>query len=168
LIRTNADAKFRLKEGLAPLDNARIIVDGDTLLTNSLGIAVFKLLKLDTLYTFEIRKGGYIPLQGEFSLHADTVINLVLVYTALPDKGTTRDEELTIWPNPAGEFLFVRLEPEWIGSHFLITDVSGKELLSEKFSRVDSRIMLGNLPKGNYFLKVVLNDRNLTCGFVKN
>jgi hypothetical protein len=168
LTRTNADAKFRLKEGLAPIDNARIIVDGDTLLTNSLGIATFKLLKLDTLYTFEIRKGGYIPVQGEFSLDADTVINLVLVYTSLPDHGTAGNNGLTIWPNPAEDFLVVRLHPEWVGSYYFITDAAGKELLSDKFAQVEARILLGNLPRGNYFLRLVLDDRTLSTGFVKN
>ncbi|MFN8208919.1 MAG: glycosyl hydrolase [Bacteroidales bacterium] len=168
LIRTHADAKFRLKEGIAPIDNARIILDGDTLLTNSLGIATFKLLKLDTLFTFEISKPGYLPAQGEFSLQADTLINLVLVYTNIAGSAIMGNDECIVWPNPAGEFLFVRLKPEWIGSAYHITDVAGKVIFLGKFTRVDSSILLGNLTRGNYLLQLLLDERTLSTGFVKN
>jgi len=76
LVSTHAGVKFKLKKNNQPVNDAMIILNNDTVYSNSLGIGNFNLLPLGNDYSFIIEKEGYKPLNGIISLHADTTVQL--------------------------------------------------------------------------------------------
>lgn len=76
LEQTHARLKMQLKDGEQPIVGARVTVDGDTLLSNDLGNAVFEHTPLDENLSYSAEKEHYFSLQGVLNVHSDTTMEI--------------------------------------------------------------------------------------------
>jgi hypothetical protein len=68
---------------------------------------------------------------------------------------------VAVYPNPT--FSSVTVEGEWIaGQEFVIFDLQGREVYNGRFKSIKEMIDLKNLSKGQYILRVGLNDVRIT------
>lgn len=161
LTQTHAEAKFRLYDGLTPLNNAIIKVNSDSLLTNAIGIALFKLLPLNYLYSYSIIKEGYNSNYGEFFLSKDTLIDISAERNNLGSELLLNPHNMKLWPNPASGFLHCSFPTRFLNSTFIITDMAGNEIYSVVLNETEFSLSLRDFHSGTYFLRVI-SDYNYT------
>ena len=78
LTRSNAYIKIKLKEGTTPVNDATVILNSDTLISNNLGMVTFRDLTVLADYKFLIYKEGYSEIAGNLHLLTDTTLNLAM------------------------------------------------------------------------------------------
>lgn len=78
LRQTLGDIKFRVRNQDQPINNVQVILNEDTVYTNSLGIVLFDTQSVDSNYSFYLSKEKYKSQEGIFILKADTTINIQL------------------------------------------------------------------------------------------
>jgi hypothetical protein len=100
LVQTHADAKFRLKEGTTPVNMAMVKVDADSMLTNSLGIALFNDLPVSVEYAYTITRDGYIWTEGSFYLTRDTTNDVAMDRRTSVNEPVYNGLRTTCWLNP--------------------------------------------------------------------
>jgi hypothetical protein len=76
LERSHVNVKFRLKNGQESVDNAKVILGNDSLLTNAVGTCTFESVPVNGTYKFLIKRENFFVEQGSLNLTKDTVINL--------------------------------------------------------------------------------------------
>jgi GH35 family endo-1,4-beta-xylanase len=76
LVKTHGLVKFRLKDGSRPVNGAKVVLETDTLSTNTLGICTFESLPLDSSYSYSITKDNYYALSGDLYLEQDSTLDL--------------------------------------------------------------------------------------------
>ena len=104
---------------------------------------------------------GLTVIEGCDSLYFEENLNIGL--TSM-DEQRIHSQKLSLYPNPAGEVLYVDgLEPER-SFPFSVKDIDGKDLLS---GRTEGTIQLADLPKGLYFIRLVDGGETLTGRFVR-
>ena len=72
--------------------------------------------------------------------------------TSIADKIAA--DEIKIYPNPASDFIQLEVENNFIGKHYQITDVTGKEILSGKIVDIETIVPLKQLATGTYFFQI--------------
>ncbi len=72
--------------------------------------------------------------------------------TSIADKIAA--DEIKIYPNPASDFIQLEVENNFIGKHYQITDVTGKEILSGKLVNIETIVPLKQLAAGTYFFQI--------------
>lgn len=72
---------------------------------------------------------------------------------------------LSVYPNPASEEINIKADPSLIGSQYIISDSSGKDLMIGTFSAEIKRIDIDRFAKGMYVIRVGSSHR---VSFVKN
>ena len=77
--------------------------------------------------------------------------------TAIKEEGIRK--EISVYPNPAQEVLYIEMPISAQNTTFALYDLSGKEAFSQAFVGSNTKIMLGNLPKGVYFYHVCYNNK---------
>ena len=107
LERLFADAKFRVvnPDGSRERD-AEVEIGDSVILTNSLGLATFKALKVDTSYLYTVRKEGFESSSGELILEKDSTIDVGLLVVLL--NASVPAMMLELYPQPADEHLHIR------------------------------------------------------------
>ena len=73
--------------------------------------------------------------------------------------------ELTIYPNPADQFISVKSSE--VLSGIRVIDMTGKEVIRESIQSDDYSIDLGNLNTGIYFLEATSEGASKTMRFIK-
>jgi mannan endo-1,4-beta-mannosidase len=154
LEQISALAKFRIKEGETPVNNAVIKIGQDSLITNSLGIAQFKQLPLDNNYSFSIEKAGYYAISGGFFLSRDTVIDLSMEKD-ITGTGYFNNGRLRIWPNPASDFLHFSFRSDWLNSKIEIVDLLGNVLYTDEVNESEFTLDMKQFQSGAYIVKVI-------------
>ena len=81
LERSHADAKFRLKDGTTPVNNAMVVFADDTLYTSSIGFCIFRSLPVDSAYSYSVEHKHYKSFSDNVLIINDTTINLQLEKT---------------------------------------------------------------------------------------
>lgn len=76
LEQSHADIKFRLKEGIQPVNNARVVFGNDTLLTGALGFCIFRSIPVNNEYSYSVEREFYKDIRGSISIVNDTTLNL--------------------------------------------------------------------------------------------
>lgn len=157
LKRTAAELKFVLSENSSPVNKATVILNGDTLISTSLGIARFKDLPVSETFTYKIYKSGFQDITGTLFLTTDSVVNVTMEAYAVGIKNNLVKNRFTIWPNPVNSNLN-------LATSFSISDInlftlsgSRKMFLSNQFSGL-YKIDVSSLESGAYFLKVIFSD----------
>lgn len=76
------------------------------------------------------------------------------------------NSKLTIYPNPVSEKLFLSgLDGQWNEADILIYDLSGRKILSQKFSSSQNAMDVSSLSNGIYFLELKNEDNVLVEKF---
>ncbi|MBN2775903.1 MAG: PEGA domain-containing protein [Prolixibacteraceae bacterium] len=151
-----ADIKFRLKNGTTPVNNAKISIKNDTLISSSTGIATFRDMHTDSIYSYSIVKDGYNKIEDELYLRRDTTLDIQLVSTFINENSLGN---VKIWPNPANSEINISGLPP--GSNFSgsIIDMKGREI--KKFTNsteVRSAINVEKLKKGTYLIRLLSGE----------
>lgn len=133
LERLFADAKFRIwnADGSSRERDAQVSLDDTTVISNTLGLATFKALKVDTVYHYSVSKTGFQVQSGDLILKKDTTIVVNLLVGSGPSLFTKTS--VSIFPVPAESFMKI----EWLqGSDaettVQVADLAGRIVLSEK------------------------------------
>lgn len=167
LTRSSATIKFRLKEGTAPVNEATVILNDDTLITTSLGLATFRDLAVSENYNYLIYKGGYNDLAGSIYLDTDTTINLQLEQypSATIDH---KNSELKIWPNPVEDYLNVKHTGSSEISLLKILNLYGNSIKTITMENsFNKRINLQELTPGLYLLQYFSERETYYQSFIK-
>lgn len=168
LIQLFADLKFRLKEGVAPLNNALIKLNEDSLITNSLGIALFKQLTIPAGYDYVITKDGFRTMEGSVYLAGDTIVELTIDKIVHLTEAEAGKDEIRIWPNPVRELLHCSL-PEYSAEKIIrIINIYGDEIFSYHVENGYISVNVKDYPEGIYMLQVLTNDNQAFQIFIKN
>jgi hypothetical protein len=80
-----------------------------------------------------------------------------LTFTYSQPTGVTElsdDENFTLYPNPAYDFITVKADKEISGSTYSFTDQAGKQVLSGKLNDDITTINITSLVRGIYFLRI--------------
>jgi hypothetical protein len=167
LIQTHAYAKFVLKKATTPVNMVMLVVNEDTLFSNSLGIATFNQLPVSTGYTFLLKKDGYMQKEGAFYLTRDTTIDVAMEIKTptvlVPENGMKTE----FWPNPVDDVLNLTLPGDYTDKIVRITDLRGIEVLYQKIDRNNLKIDVKNYPSGTYILQTISGDVHTTQFFIK-
>lgn len=155
--------KFNILQNDDPVENARIICNGDTSYTSAFGVAGFYNLPVAATYHYDIKKNSFLPVSGEVYALADTNIIISMVLTSVQDLAS---RSTRIYPNPAGSIL--RIESDLPVKSIEIFDITGNHLLKTNANRQNSGINISFLEPGQYLVRVNKNDgSNETFRFVK-
>lgn len=157
LQRTAAELKFVLTENSAPANKATVILNGDTLISTALGIARFKNLPLNQLFSYKIYKSGFQDITGTLFLTTDSIINITMEAYAVGINNDFLKNRLTIWPNPVNCNLNMATSFRIKNINLFTLSGSRKMLLYNQFSGLHN-IDVSALESGAYLLKVIFSD----------
>ena len=169
LIRNIGSIKFKLLEGTnTPVNNARVVLETDTLISTNLGIAHFKNLNINTSYNYLIFKSGYNDLSGMLNLNGDTTVTLhIEQYPTFTDE-IQELNKISLWPNPASETLNIKIPTGFAGGTIEILSLQGTIL--KIFYPKQNKILTMNvdgIPSGLYLLKINSQQDHIIQRFVK-
>ena len=108
--------------------------------------ADFYMINIGTFYSIET--GSHDPSFGTRLTVDDVGFNLVSAGT-----NELKKNSITAYPNPASDFIILKNESGNQDAHFLITDISGREIVSGKIADEKNRIDLSDYERGIYILK---------------
>lgn len=89
-----------------------------------------------------------------FAIKVDSLSNKLI--TNLTESFATSSVEMDIFPNPTSDWLTIELKGSAILEGFLLYDLNGRLLMSERNSSVN----LSQLENGIYFIKVITDEGN--------
>lgn len=168
LIQTHGDVKFRLKKGTVPVNLALVVLNSDSLLTNSLGIALFKELPLSSEYAYHVSRTGLKEQEGSFYLTGDTTLDMNMeVVTGLTEFPVNGDKN-KFWPNPVHDELHVYLSGSQPADYIRIINSMGREVYRQKIETENFIIDVKNYLPGVYILQSISGKVSSTHYFVKH
>jgi outer membrane protein assembly factor BamB len=94
---------------------------------------------------------------GSDGLVAVSGANIIKVYTPANYVGVDKNPELydlTIYPNPATSIIHLQVSEKYIGTAYVITDLSGLARRSGELVSVNNTVDLTGLPSGTYLLRL--------------
>lgn len=94
LQETHSDIKFRIKNVNAPVNEALVVLEGDSLYTNALGICTFESIPVDISYGFVVSKNNYFSFTGELVVRQDSTVDIQLLKTVANVEFLLDDESL--------------------------------------------------------------------------
>ncbi len=164
--RVRADAKFVVwgDSGSYRVPDAVVELGDTVIISNSLGLATFIALKVDTLYTYRISSGGIGMNEGILFLTHDSTIHVHL--GTLGAESPERNKEIELWPNPVTHALHIKLILLSSGLiEINLVDLRGRNVkkYQEKGSTGENQFDLdvSEPGAGVYFLQIHYNDRYL-------
>jgi hypothetical protein len=161
--------KFWLKEGAAaPVNNAIVRINEDSLITTSLGLAHFRQLPVSANYSYRISKTGYYDETGELYLTRDTSLYITMK-PLLSNTGTFPDgKSIILWPNPARDFLYCLVPDVYSDQTLRITDLVGNEVHNQNIDNFSFSINVKNYPPGIYILRLFSSEIQISRLFIKD
>jgi hypothetical protein len=159
--------KFRLKDGTIPVNLALVVVNEDSLISNSLGIALFNQLPVSTGYNYVISKTGYANSEGTFNLDRDTTIDVAMEVATASTAIPANNGKVKLWPNPVGEVLSLYLPGESPDKFIRVTDLMGREIYHQKFENNVLKINVNNYRPGIYVIQTFSGADQATLFFIK-
>jgi len=161
LSRASAFIKFYVKEELTPVNNAIIIVNGEKLVTSSLGLVTFRELPVSESYDYLIQKSGYRNLSGSIYLEKDTTLNLQMEAYPTAFRNIEDKKGIRIWPNPAHDEINCQILDGYHFSQVQIIDLNGKVFKIYNIVNENTiRINLIDIPAGFYLLKMIPSNNH--------
>lgn len=175
-ILDSMESRFRNESGdlacklMAALQGAKV-VGADTRCTPDGTSSLFAFLKVaqpdDTYgnpsFRISLRTRDNTGIEPIDSLQAifDTQHSCVLSAVHEP----VQSKLLSVYPNPASDEITIKTDPSLIGSQFIISDSSGKDLMVDTFTGEIRKIDVHRFAAGMYILRVGSSHR---VSFVKN
>lgn len=77
------------------------------------------------------------------------------------------DKALTIFPNPAKNYITITVNPSLLGTDIVISNCIGQPIKQQKIQALTTEIEIQNLPSGIYFIRSVMQN-GLVYKFLKN
>ncbi|HEX2396207.1 MAG TPA: glycosyl hydrolase, partial [Bacteroidales bacterium] len=158
LIQTHANIRIRLREDTRPINNALVVVDEDTLISSSLGDALFSKLPVSLTYPYTVRKDGYEELSGNVYLSKDTTVLLQMIKIPLAANFGTNGEKFKFWPNPVSDYINISLPGENSSKSIQISSLSGMLIHRIKNDSQQFRIDIRDITPGVYILQVICEN----------
>ncbi|NLA25294.1 MAG: T9SS type A sorting domain-containing protein, partial [Bacteroidales bacterium] len=94
-------------------------------------------------------------------------IGITIVDTDVSSPEILSNSEISIYPNPASEYLNIELN-QYLTDEVQIYDISGKLLISKAINSNHTQINIADLEQGMYILNVLKSDRKIaSLRFVK-
>jgi len=97
-------------------------------------------------------------------------INFITPAPVSLDDENISNTKFVIYPNPAKEYINVKLDKMNKNTNIIIFDISGREISNYSFSPIDNnynaRINTSNLLKGVYTLKIITNETTIAKKFI--
>ncbi|TSA24569.1 MAG: T9SS C-terminal target domain-containing protein [Bacteroidetes bacterium] len=100
-------------------------------------------------------------------LCTDTSAVAILNVSPIGIDDNREQDPVTVYPNPAGNRIYVQVNARLIGSTFTIIDPMGKTVVTGKLTGETSIIEIGNLPPGAYLFSIG-DNRKRTYPLIKN
>ena len=149
---SHATIKVRLKEGETPVNNAKVSLAVSEVFSNSLGISVFETLPTGETYHYLIEKAGYRETAGFVLLHTDTTIDSQMerITGLIQEKGVSRAK---IWPNPAGDRLYIRSDENIQGENIEFIDGLGRLVMVLHHVNQERGLDISRLLPGFYWIR---------------
>jgi len=154
LEKSHASVKFRLRRGSTPVNKALVILNNDSLITNSLGIATFFSLPIDSQHHYQVLREDYYSQEGDLLLKDDTTINLEM--TKLPvSVNVLEDGVFKVYPNPACNSINVYSDSRegWLE----IFNANGVVVKKVQITSFQQQLPVSGLSNGIYFIRCRLN-----------
>jgi hypothetical protein len=158
LLQTHANIRIRLREDTRPLTNAIVTLEEDTLMSNSLGDALFSTLPVSESYYYTVNKEGYDELTGDIQLTGDTTVQLQMTKVEVTaDKGA-HEEIFRIWPNPADEYISFTMPADNKIIEVQITGLNGGIVKRTSFEMQPRQINIKDMAPGIYIIRVTCKE----------
>ncbi len=139
---------INVANGQNPIANAVLEVGGKEYLSGQGGQIIIEGLP-DGVYPFLLQADNYTPLNSTFEIKGeDLTLDLNLIATATWD---IVESNIEIFPNPAGNFLFVR---NAAGQRLVIYNLNGTVVKNTVLNSGDESLNVHNLPNGFYIVSV--------------
>ncbi|MEQ9438177.1 MAG: fibronectin type III domain-containing protein [Cyclobacteriaceae bacterium] len=149
-------------------------------MTNSAGAFTFPNIPPGSYYFLADYEG--MELQKNLVEVTDTPLALVAIAEQIitlrstdevkpadPITSISENNEVAIaaYPNPTRGLLTLEIPAPWIEGHLIITDISGKQVVSTTLSHMRSTLDLEALPAGLYYLRVQKSDQSYSTKLMK-
>jgi hypothetical protein len=115
--------------------------------------------------------GAFLAANSNNNNSGDTVFTSTLV---IPENLTTgiaksysNEQSISVFPNPATDLITVKADNKMIGSTFIVTDKTGRQVLTGKLNNETTTLNISELPAGVYFFEIG-NQKRQTFKVVKN
>jgi hypothetical protein len=169
LLQTHANLRMRLRKGeTTPVNNATVVVNETTLMSNSMGDAQFSQLPISTSYSYLVTKDGYEQKAGTVYLSRDTIVVVEMIVKLTAIEQPSADGIVECWPNPATDKLHVSLPRTTMEKTILVNDIRGIELHRQTTDKNFTVIDLARFTPGTYLVQVLYDDSQITRYFIKN
>jgi len=168
LIRTHANLRFDLKEDITPVNNALVIVNGDSVLSNAIGLALFNQLPAAANYNYSITKDGYIQKEGDLFLATDTTIQILMQTHGTSTEKISNNESFKFWPNPVRDILYIHIPENYNEKTIKITDITGYDIHYQKIDQDLTKIDVKQYQVGIYIINIYSNEGQTFRLFIKN
>ncbi len=152
--RSHAQVKFRLRNGVTPVNKATVGLNGETLISDQLGRSIFPSVPVSATMDYIVQRENYAPIEGSVEVVTDTTIELQMEKTLTGVEGAIGESSLKVYPNPALDRIFIEGGDGAIVD-LEIVDLSGKRMLHLPLETATHTLELPlHLAPGVYLLKV--------------
>jgi len=168
------DVSFTIlnKSDLNPIENAMVILDQDTLSTNSSGSATFNDIQAETGIPYKITVSGIDSIGTIDIIDKDVNKTVMFNITSIKNTNLISSSSIDIFPNPADNKITMKLGENLNGKLLIsIHNIMGKvvdEFTIGKDSKITTKtIDLSNYSKGVYFITLYNNNIIMIKKFLK-
>lgn len=148
-----------------PIDSATLVIDNDTLITDSNGFAITQLITGFT-YPYFLSAPGFISGSGYITIaNYDTTIYFALPFDTTGINEVSGEMSINLYPNPVKDILQISFENSISGFKMIeVISFSGQIIKSFKTSDQLFSIDMTGINKGLYFIRIY-DDNNIIKTF---
>jgi len=115
-----------------------------------------------TGYSYDYRNN--LPI-GEYELDIFALkVNSEGLITGLQDQAEARAHDAILYPNPGREYAIIQAGPQIYGAQFILYDMQGHTVKSEKIDNTQIRFSTSELPSGTYPWQIVYKKKVIESG----
>ena len=152
-----ADVFFEVTDTESAIIGAFVSFNGILEVSNPAGYVRYYNQSARKKYYYEIEADGYSTIEDSIFLEADTTVQVLM--NPLSYGSFNSNNNLDIYPNPASEFVYVKLK-KGLSNNFQLElfDLLGNKIWSFYGKRNNLEIDVGNLENGIYLLSIKSDD----------
>lgn len=165
IVLDSMEARFRRAQGdlacrmMAALQGAKRI-GADTRCTADSTSSLFAFIKVaqptdpygDPSFIISVKTHAHSHIEPIDSLQV--IFDLSHNCTSTGIKVKTINNEISVYPNPAGDDIIIKVHSSLVGSSYRVTDLYGRSLLNGKLNYETETIPIKELNAGFYFIRV--------------
>lgn len=154
LSKNLVNLRFYIFNDEEPVQHALVIINNDTVKTNSNGLAGFYDYPINQTYNYHIESDGYRSALGEVFAENDTTLQLNLVVASIH---FPKNNNIRLFPNPVKNQFFVQSSE--MAQSYVIYSHQGKAIMAKEVSgNWAIKQDVSELQNGNYIMKMVFKD----------